>query len=157
MKMELSEDVKALERKFDQMFREMWSGRMPVWPSSSGKVRRSFSPSSDLFRRGDDLVARVELPGIDPEKDLEVQIKQGDLIIKGSRHESEEIEGDDYYRKELWQGSYERHLSLPPGVADSDVTAEYNHGVLEVTVRGAGKVSEQLESDVKTIPVHIAK
>lgn len=155
MKLELRDDMRSLEKKMDDMFREMWSGRASsLWPTSFGRIRRTFSPSSDVFRRDDDLVARIELPGIDPDKDLSVEISDGELVVKGSRHESDEVKQDDYYRKEVWQGSYERHLPLPQGTTDDDVTAEYDKGILEVTIKGAGKtIEEPQEPEAKSIPV----
>lgn len=157
MKLELRSDMRALERRFDELFREAWGGRVPtLWPPSFGRLRRSFPPSSDVFKRGDDLVARIELPGIDPERDLTVEVRDGELVVRGSRHESEEVKEDDYYRKEVWQGSYERHLPLPEGTADDAVSAEYDKGVLEVTVRGASRAIEEPPTPAATtIPVTI--
>lgn len=154
MKLALRDDVKALDR-LDDLFREMWSGRMAGFmPPALSRLGQTFSPSSDVFKRGDDLVARVELPGIDPEKDLTVEVDDGNLVIRGSRHESEEVKEDDYYRKEVWQGSYERRVPLPEGTTDEAVSAEYNKGVLEVIVLGGGRaIEEPQKPQAKTIPV----
>lgn len=155
MKLELRDDMKSLEKRMDDIFGEMWSGRFNnLLPSSLGRLRRTFSPSSDVFRRGDDLVARVELPGIDPDKDLSVEVADAELVVKGTRHESDEIKRDDYFRKEVWEGSYERHLPLPEGTTENDITAEYDKGVLEVTIRGAAKaLDEPKTTESKAIPV----
>lgn len=75
-------------------------------------------------------VLRAELPGIDPEKDVEVSVSDGVLIIHGERKE-EEKEGR---RTEFRYGSFTRSVTLPAGADEYDITAVYDKGVLEITV-----------------------
>lgn len=78
----------------------------------------------------DTYVLRAELPGIDPEKDVEVNLEYGKLTITGTRHE----ESKDKNHRELHYGAFRRTVSLPSGVKSEDVTASYRDGVLEIRV-----------------------
>jgi HSP20 family molecular chaperone IbpA len=75
-------------------------------------------------------ILRAELPGIDPEKDVDVSVSDGILTIHGERKE-EEKEGR---RTEFRYGSFTRSIALPTGADEYDITAVYDKGVLEITV-----------------------
>ena len=81
---------------------------------------------------GNTLVVRAELPGIDPEKDVDVTVTDGVLSIRAERQEKAEHQDKDSYRSEFRYGSFDRRLPLPSGVQQADVTASYKDGVLEV-------------------------
>lgn len=81
---------------------------------------------------GNTLVVRAELPGIDPEKDAEITVADGSLTIRAERQEKTEHKGKESYRSEFRYGSFFRRVPLPDGVKDTDVTASYKDGVLEV-------------------------
>ena len=73
-------------------------------------------------------VVRAELPGIDPEKDLELTVDQGVLTVRAERSEKSE----NTHRSEFRYGSFTRSVTLPTGVREEDVSAEYDKGVLTV-------------------------
>ncbi|BCW19358.1 Hsp20/alpha crystallin family protein [Pseudarthrobacter enclensis] len=81
---------------------------------------------------GNTLVVRAELPGIDPDKDVDVSVADGVLTIKAERQEKSEHKDKDGYRSEFRYGSFVRRLPLPGGVQQNDVTASYKDGLLEV-------------------------
>ncbi|MBT2568857.1 Hsp20/alpha crystallin family protein [Arthrobacter sp. ISL-85] len=81
---------------------------------------------------GNTLVVRAELPGIDPEKDVDVTVSDGVLSIKAERQEKKEHKDKDGYRSEFRYGSFVRRIPLPSGVQQGDVTASYKDGLLEV-------------------------
>ena len=66
----------------------------------------------DVFARGDDLVVKLELPGIDPEKDVSVEVREGMLFIAGERRHEKEIEEEAYYRMEASYGTFERQIAI---------------------------------------------
>ncbi|HEY4419464.1 MAG TPA: Hsp20/alpha crystallin family protein [Pseudonocardia sp.] len=86
----------------------------------------------DQFREGDAEVIRAELPGIDPEKDVDLTVGGGVLRINAERRIEEKTEGKGYLRHELRYGRFSRALTLPEGVTDSDITATYKDGILEI-------------------------
>lgn len=94
------------------------------------------------------LVVRAEIPGIDPEKDAEVEVTDGMLRIHAERRKEEREEKEGRVRSEFRYGSFSRTIPLPPEVKPDDVTASYKDGILEVLVpmpeheeKGAKKVS----------------
>ena len=80
------------------------------------------------------LVVRVELPDIDPERDIELSVADGVLHIRAQREEKSEKRDKDGYRSEFRYGSFVRNVTLPEGVEDGDITANYKDGILEVRV-----------------------
>lgn len=86
----------------------------------------------DEFRENGSLVVRAELPGIDPEKDVELTVSNGMLCIDAERRDEEDLEEKGYVRHELRVGSFSRVLPIPEGVSEADITATYKDGILEV-------------------------
>jgi HSP20 family protein len=82
------------------------------------------------YREEDRYVIRAELPGIDPDKDVEITVTEGVLTVRAERTE-EKKEGK---RSEFRYGSFSRTCRLPEGADESDVTATYKNGILEVSV-----------------------
>ena len=80
--------------------------------------------------RDNRYVIRAELPGLDPERDIEVTIEDMTLTIHAERRQAD----DGPYRSEFRYGSLTRLVSLPVKVDAEDVTARYEKGVLEVSV-----------------------
>jgi HSP20 family protein len=78
------------------------------------------------------LVVRAELPGVDPDKDVEITIDNGYLRIHAERQEKEEHKDKGRFRSEFRYGSFSRSIPLPDGVKEDDIKATYNDGVLEV-------------------------
>jgi HSP20 family protein len=86
----------------------------------------------EQFLDGNTLVVRAEVPGIDPDKDVDVSVADGVLHIKAEREEKTEHKDKSGYRSEFRYGSFSRSVSLPPGAREEDVKATYKDGVLEV-------------------------
>jgi HSP20 family protein len=80
------------------------------------------------------LVIRAEIPGIDPDKDVDVSVADGMLRISAKREERSEDKKKDSYHSEFRYGEFSRSLALPPGVDREEVKANYKDGILEVTV-----------------------
>jgi HSP20 family protein len=78
------------------------------------------------------LVVRAEMPGVDPDKDIEVTMDDGFLRIRAERQEKEEHKDKGSYRSEFRYGSFSRNIPLPDGVKEEDIKATYTNGVLEV-------------------------
>ena len=75
-------------------------------------------------------VLRAELPGINPEEDVEVAVEGDTLTIHGERRE----ETKEKNHREFHYGSFRRTVTLPKGAKAGDITASYHDGVLEVRV-----------------------
>jgi len=75
----------------------------------------------------------TSLPGINP-KNVEVSIEKGLLSIQGTVKKEHEVDDKNYYRKEMRSGSFFRQLSLPVPVKEDQVTAEFEDGLLKITL-----------------------
>jgi HSP20 family molecular chaperone IbpA len=82
------------------------------------------------FQDGNEYVVRAELPGVDPDKDIDIQLLDGVLTIKAERRE----ENKDANRSEFRYGSFSRSLTLPSGADENNVKATYKDGILEIRV-----------------------
>jgi HSP20 family molecular chaperone IbpA len=82
------------------------------------------------FQDGDEYVLRAELPGIDPDKDVDISIQNGVLTVKAERRE----EKKDPHRSEFRYGTFSRSVGLPAAADESNVKATYSDGILEVRV-----------------------
>ena len=78
----------------------------------------------------DRYVIRAEIPGIDPDKDVEISVADGILTISAERRE----ELIDKGHSEFHYGSFMRRVSLPAGASEDELAATYVDGILEVTV-----------------------
>jgi HSP20 family protein len=96
-------------------------------------------PTADIFAKGQDLVIRCELAGVERE-DVEVSLAGGVLTIDGER--KGEPEDVSYYSRERYYGRFRRSMTLPEGVNGDRVTADFENGLLEVTVKGAADYPE---------------
>ena len=119
--------------------RELGSGR--IGPETGHEARRrthatAWVPSTDIFARGEDLVIRVSLSGVYPE-DVEITFSNGVLTVSGERR-SELDEGEvTFYVRERYYGALRRSVTLPAGVDEDDISADFENGLMEITVRGA--------------------
>jgi HSP20 family protein len=124
-----------------------------------GGTSSAWVPPVDVFHREKDLVIRAELPGINPEEDVDITVQDNALWIRGERRREERTERDGTYRIESSYGSFERGVPIPDGVRPEDITASYENGILEVVLPGAAeltggrKIPVQVGSNHKALTV----
>ncbi|MDD5448128.1 MAG: Hsp20/alpha crystallin family protein [Actinomycetota bacterium] len=106
-------------------------------------------PKIDAYQKGEDLVVKAEIPGVQPE-DIEVALEEGHLTISGKTEREEKVEDEDYFRMERTVGSFSRSIDVPSDVKESDIEAKYSDGILEIVVKGAAKLASKAR---KSIPV----
>jgi HSP20 family protein len=147
----LSEELVELDRPFAEFFRTL-SGPWPFRPLLALAPGKHFMPTADVFARNGDLVVKLDLPGMDP-KDIHVKFYEGGLTVTGERKTQKEVQETGFFRKETSYGSFERHLTLPKGIKETDIKALYENGVLEISIPRAGKPTSTPE---KEIPVKVA-
>ena len=102
----------------------------PLW-------RRDFTvsatPAVDVVEKDKAYEIMAELPGLD-EKDIEVKLANGNLVIKGEKKEEKEEREKDYYLHERHFGSFERCFKVPEEVDSDKIEASFKKGVLTVTL-----------------------
>ncbi|MCK9992630.1 MAG: HSP20 family protein [Alphaproteobacteria bacterium] len=134
--------VENLRREVDRLFedfdRDFW--RAPFRRSFHDiepLLRRGLSwgatPAVDIVDKNDAYQVIAELPGMD-EKNIEVKLVNGSLIIKGEKRDEKEEKKKDYYLHERSFGAFERSFALPDEVNVDKIDASFNKGVLTVTL-----------------------
>lgn len=120
----------SLHREIDELFDGLLGGNRV----RAAGARRSVMPAIETFTRDDQLVVRVDLPGIDPAA-VEIAVEGTTLTITGERQWTTAGKEPERTYSEVAYGSFERTLTLPPGVDSESVQASYKDGVLEVTMK----------------------
>jgi HSP20 family protein len=128
--MGLSQWEREMDRMMDDFFtrrmRPWWPGRWLVSPDSE-----LVTPTVDVYEEKDDVVVKAELPGLEKDE-IEVNISDSHLTLKGEKKKEEKIEQKDYYRCERSYGAFLRSVELPHEVKADKVKASFKNGILEV-------------------------
>src|SRR5262249_54974411 len=125
MAMTMWREMTDLERRMEDLFQGLdWLRPFGLMSPELYTTARPFPPATDVFERDGDLVVRLELPGIDPAKDVSVTLDQGQLVVTGERKQKTEVKREDYYRIESRYGSFRRRIPVPEGVDESRIRAE---------------------------------
>lgn len=103
---------------------------------SSGSA---WTPAVDIFDTDQAIVLRAELPGLTPD-DIDIEIDDNVLSLKGERRFEETVQEGRYYRLERAYGHFQRNVTLPQGVKADEISASFDNGVLSVRVPKADEV-----------------
>ena len=114
----------TLQRALDARIASDWMGR--------GTAASGSFPPINIFQKGDDFVAVVELPGID-KNDLEIEAKESTIRIRG-RKTIAYGERASIHRRERISGVFDRTLSVPIRIEPGGIKAEYRDGVLALFI-----------------------
>jgi HSP20 family protein len=125
-----------LRREVDRLFEDFGRGS---WFRPLRSIEPAFqravwgTPAVDVVEKQNAFEFAAELPGLEA-KDIEVTLRNGNLVLKGEKQEEKEEKAKDYYLKERQYGSFERSFALPEGVDAARIAAEFKNGVLKVTL-----------------------
>ncbi|HDS30798.1 MAG TPA: Hsp20/alpha crystallin family protein [Firmicutes bacterium] len=103
------------------------------WKDFEGMDQQSWVPRVDIIEQPESWTFKAELPDLKPEN-INITIEEGMLAIKGERKFEEEIKEGNYTRLERQYGSFERRFSLPSGIDQANIKADYKNGLLTLTV-----------------------
>lgn len=122
-----------MDRDFDELVRRTWG--------EQGRVGATFVPPVEVVRDGEDVVVRFELPGIDVERDVSIEVERGKLVVAGERRDERDSEHgpQGVLVRELRYGRFRREFALPQGISPEQVEASYDAGLLDVRVRSVVK------------------
>jgi HSP20 family protein len=128
-------DLMSLREAMDQLFAESFvrprAGRLAPLGAESLAV--------DMYETEDDVIIKTAVPGVKPE-DIDVSITGDVLTIKGETKAEEKMEKANYIRQERRYGAFSRSVSLPSTVVADKATAEFESGVLTLTLPKAEEV-----------------
>ena len=123
-------DLMELQERMKQLFSEALS-RSAGSPGGDGSG--GWKPPMDLFEESDRYVLRADLPGV-AAKDVEVQVENGMLVLRGERKVDANVSRESYLRIERPHGSFSANISLPPSVDSKGIRAAHRNGVVEIVL-----------------------
>lgn len=85
----------------------------------------------DIYENDTEIVVKAEVPGLD-QKDIELNLENNVLTLKGKREFEKEAKDENYHRIERAYGGFSRSFSIPAVVAESKIRADYKEGVLTI-------------------------
>lgn len=123
-------EISTLRDRMERMFDDSLSG---AFRGEGEPMAADWMPAVDVFENDAEIRVRAELPGL-TEKDVEVCIEDGKLVLRGEKklEKVEEKEDGHYRRVESRYGSFYRSLPLPGDITEKDIDARIKDGVLEV-------------------------
>jgi HSP20 family protein len=95
-----------------------------------------WAPRIEAFQKGDRFIVRAELPGMKKD-DVEVELSEEAITIRGERREDHEEERGGYFHTEREYGQFSRTIPLPEGVIGESAQANFKDGVLEISMQAA--------------------
>jgi HSP20 family protein len=122
-------ELAALQNEMGRWMSQLSGGTLQPGNGQSS----TWLPAVDVWETENELVLSVDLPGV-PEDKIAVELDDNVLTVSGERKRTHEHSSDRFYRYERRFGSFSRSITLPAGVAESDVSANYRDGVLEIRV-----------------------
>jgi len=138
--------MSEMDRLFDDFGHGPMSRQLRPFGESFGGS--SWAPQMDVFERGGQLIVHADLPGTRQE-DVRVTVEDGVLTISGERSHTHEHENGGVYQCERSYGRFQRSMALPEGVDPNSVQANFENGVLEVTM----PMPKQQQTRGRQIPV----
>ena len=122
-------DLRTLQEEVNRLF----STNLTRAFDDEGIGRGAWAPSVDIYENKDQIVLEAELPGMKQE-DFDLSIENNVITLRGERKFEKTDETDNYHRVERSYGAFTRSFTLPQTVSAEGATAEYNNGVLRVTL-----------------------
>lgn len=126
-------------RELERMARR-WESLFPRAFEELEEAEAEFVPAIESYVKNGNLVVRADVPGMEA-KDIEVTLLENVLTIKGERKSEKEVKKEDYLRREVSYGAFERRMNLPAGAAVENIKASFKNGVVEVTIPMAKEVT----------------
>ncbi len=142
MKWEPSEGLTTLPREIDRLLEHFFDGGpQRFWG-------RGAEPALEVSDTKDAVIVKAQVPGVSQDQ-LQVNITDETLTVKGEMKEEEKKEEKNFYRQEFRYGAFERTVALPMAVQADKATAQLKDGVLEITL----PKSASAQAKVKQIPI----
>jgi HSP20 family protein len=144
MRWEPMREIDSIRREMDRLFGDL------VATANSDDLGRNyllgqngFVPAVELEDGGDDLILKLEVPGMASE-DLDIQATVNSVSISGERKIEHKQTGEDFSRSEFRYGKFNRRVPLPVKVKNTEATAAYANGVLTLTLPKAESEKDKI-------------
>jgi HSP20 family protein len=134
--------MRRLSDDMERIFEDTWGARQgPRLFRGLELAETRWTPDIEAFERKGEFVVRADLPGMTKDN-VNVEVQDNQLIIRGERKEEKEQKEKGYYASERTYGAFYRALPLPEGVKSDEAKATFKDGVLEIAMP-SGKVPEK--------------
>jgi len=137
------EEMKRFRKEMNSLFdtflgSEFAERTLPDVSNTKKGIQLFRQPLSDLKETNKELIASIELPGVD-KKDIQLQITENTLEVKAEKKQEMKVEKKDYLRAERSYKGFYRSMSLPSRIIPERAKASYKEGILEVVMPKAEK------------------
>ena len=140
-------ELPGLHEHLNRMNRLFRESNSPEGPEEA-LTTAGFAPLVDIYEDEHNITLKIEVPGID-EKDIDVRIENNTLTVHGERKIEKEEKEENFRRVERHYGSFTRSFTLPSAVDPGQVSANYDRGVLNITL------PKRAEAKPKQIKVNV--
>ena len=120
------ETFDALWEDMARLWEQSWPTTWPLWRPTRLLAPKpgAWTPRVDVFEKDGKLIVKAELPGVKKE-DVSLSLEEGDLIIRGTRHEESEVKEEHYHRMERSSGAFYRRMAMPFPVTPEKIEASF--------------------------------
>ena len=107
------------------------------------------APLVDVYEENDAIVLKAEIPGLKKDE-LDVSIAEDAITLSGKKKEVKEVKKENFYRKEIREGSFFRTIPLPCAIDRDKVKASYKEGILEISLpKAAAEKKKELKVNIQ--------
>lgn len=126
----MMDPIQEMERLQDEI-NDLFS--LDRYGTGAGLFDRTVSPALDVVERNDEFVVTCDLPGVEL-SDLDISVSDNVLTIKGEKRSEKSDKGRKVYRKETWEGGFQRTLSMPKSIDSARTSATLKNGILTISL-----------------------
>jgi HSP20 family protein len=123
-------DLVTLQDRMNRLFDESVRNVRPGDEALSSAI---WSPAVDIYETEDEVVVKAELPEVN-QKDIDVQIENNTLTLRGERKFNKETKKENFHRIERAYGSFSRSFTLPSTIDQEKIRADYKDGILKISM-----------------------
>jgi HSP20 family protein len=123
-------DLVTLQDRMNRLFDESVRNVRPGDEALSSAI---WSPAVDIYETEDEVVVKAELPEVN-QKDIDVQIENSTLTLRGERKFNKETKKENFHRIERAYGSFSRSFTLPSTIDQEKIRADYKDGILKISM-----------------------
>jgi HSP20 family protein len=139
-------DLQTLKERMDRLFDDTLSRSRG---GADDMFQGTWAPAVDIYEDDESIVLEAELPGMD-KKDIQVNVSDGVLTLKGERKFTKETKEENYHRIERAYGTFSRAFTLPQTVDTMKIAATHKDGVLSV------RLPKKPEAKPRSVDVKVA-
>lgn len=127
-------DLLSIQDRMNTLFEQTLSRSR----AEEGIAASTWTPAVDIYETPDTVEMKAELPGLSRD-DIEIQIRDNTLTLRGERRFAKEAQEENYLRIERAYGAFQRSFTLPATLQHEKIRAVFRDGVLELTLPKAGE------------------